>query len=489
MELNAHASNAHDGVRRERSLIVKFSGVKLIESRAILTMACSSVSIAVSSQEEKKEQRLLDVMFLCDEWKSSKGGLSTFNRAFAINLAETTTGSMKIHCYVSKSDDRDREDANQHGVNLITAETVPGSRDPLDWLKVPPSALQHPHVVIGHGRKLGTPACLIVRAAKCKWIQFVHVFCEDLGKFKETTATAVTDTIEENEVKHKMEIELCKAADAVVAVGSRLQQKYSRSLPKVEVKIITPGIVENFCNESIESANPAGVLSRTLTVFKSCVFMKKFNVFMFGRATYEDLTLKGYDIVANAIGSLGGKFELTFVGSSPGDHRNVEQWFLEKTCIKRRQITIRSYCTEQDVIKGMFHQSDLVALPSRTEGFGLVALEAISSGVPILVSGESGVAEALQEVEGGNSVIVESDDDAVEWARRISEVSSQSPEERGANARQLRENYRKVYSWRKECERFKGLVENVVKTANGELTSFNFAFCSVHLLKCCTTCI
>ena len=469
-------SDAHDGVRRRWFLIVKFSGVNVIESGAILTMACSSVSTAASSKDEKKEQRLIDVMFLCDEWKSSKGGLSTFNREFAINLAETTTRSMKIHCYVSKSDDRDREDAKQHGVNLITAETVPGSRDPLDWLKVPPPELQYPHVVIGHGRKLGTPACLIVRAAKCKWIQFVHVFCEDLGKFKETTATAVTDTIEENEEKHKMEIELCEAADAVVAVGSRLQQKYSRSLPKMEVKVITPGIVEKFCIESIESGNPARVLSRTLTAFKSYMFMKKFNVFMFGRATYEDLTLKGYDIVANAIGSLGEKFELTFVGSLPGGHRNLEQWFIQKTCIKRRQITIRGYCTEQDELKKMFHQSDLVALPSRTEGFGLVALEAISSGVPILISGESGVAEALQKVEGGNSVIVESDDDAVEWARRIREMLSQSPEEREAKARQLRENYRKVYSWRKECERFKDMIENVVKTANGELASFNLLF-------------
>ena len=61
-------------------------------------MACSSASAAASGEEEKKEQRLIDVMFLCDEWKSSKGGLSTFNREFSINLAEATTGSMKIHC-------------------------------------------------------------------------------------------------------------------------------------------------------------------------------------------------------------------------------------------------------------------------------------------------------------------------------------------------------------------------------------------------------
>ena len=447
-------------------------------------MACSSASTVASGEKEKKEQRLIDVMFLCDEWKSSKGGLSTFNRELAINLAETTTGSMKIHCYVSRSDDQDREEAKQHGVNLITAQTVPGSGDPLDWLKIVPPELPHPHIVIGHGRKFGIPAFHVERATRCKWIQFVHVFCEDLGKFKETTATTVADTIEENEEKHRMEIELCKAADAVVAVGSRLHQKYSRSLPNVKVEIITPGITGKFCYESIESGEHAGVLLRT----SNDMFMKTFNVFMFGRATFEDLMLKGYDIVANAIGSLGVKFELTFVGSSPGDHRNVEQWFLQKTGIKRKQLTIRGYCTEQDELKGMFHQSDLVALPSRTEGFGLVGLEAISCGVPVLVSGESGLAEALQEVQGGSNVIVQSDDDAVEWARRISEVSSQSPEERQTNARELRENYRKVYPWRKECERFKGLIENVLKTKNGELTCFNFIFCSVYSLKCYATC-
>ena len=437
------------------------------EILAKLIMACAKASTAASSaEEEQKEPRLIDVMFLCDEWKSSKGGLSTFNREFAINLAKTTTDSMEIHCYVSKSDDRDREDARQHGVNIITARSVPGSTDPLDRLKIPPPELPHPDIVIGHGRKFGTSACLIVRATKCKWFQFVHVFCEDLGKYKKT-AVAATDTIEENEKKHKMEIELCEAADAVVAVGSRLQEKYSRSLPNVKVEIITPGIFEKFSSES------------QLAIDRSVV--RKFNVFMFGRASFEDLTLKGYDIVANAIGSLGKKFELTFVGSSPGEHQKVEEWFLEKTCITRNQLTIRGFCSEQDELRAMFHQSDLVALPSRTEGFGLVALEAISAGIPVLVSGESGIAEALQEVEGGKSVIVESDDDANEWAQRIKGVSSQSPEERKTSAVQLRENYKKIYSWSTECDRFKRMIENlhVVENANGMLTAF-----TVVLARC-----
>ena len=419
-------------------------------------MACEHTS----SAELQKNLRCINVMFLCDEWKSSKGGLSTFNREFAVNLAKTTGGSIKVHCYVSQSDELSREDARQHGVNLITARSMPGSSDPIDWLKIPPQELPNPDIVVGHGRKFGTQAYVIVQTAKCKWMHFVHVFCEDLGRFKATQSAAV-DTIEENEKKHKSEIELCKAADKVVTVGSRLQKKYSRSLPSIKVERITPGILQKF---SIESSQ----------LVKDRSVVKNFNVFMFGRASFEDLTLKGYDIVANAIGSLDKTFELTFVGSSPGEHRKIERWFLDNTCISRNQLTIRGYCSEQDELKMMFHESDMIALPSRTEGFGLVALEAISAGIPVLVAGESGIAEALHEVEGGESVIVESDD-AEEWAQRIQRLSDQSPEERESSAKLLRANYNKTYPWSHECEKFKRMIERLAESLKGMFTIYLFA--------------
>jgi len=179
----------------------------------------------------------------------------------------------------------------------------------------------------------------------------------------------------------------------VVTVGSRLQQKYCRSLPDVKVEMITPGILEKLCTESTPLTK----------------VVKKFNVFMFGRASFEDQTLKGYDIVADAIGSLGKRFELTFV--------------------KHNQLTICGYCNEQDERRMMFHEADLVTLPYCTESFGLVGLEAISAGVSLLVSDESGIANALEKVKGGDSVIVETDN-ARNQAQRIEELSSQTPEER-----------------------------------------------------------
>ena len=187
------------------------------------------------------DSQCINAMFLCEEWMSSRGGLPTFNREFAISLAKVSNDEIKVHCYVSRSGESDREDARKNNVNLITASSIPGTSDPLDCLKLPPPELSHPDIVIGHGRKFGIPAFCIAKTTGCKWVQFVHVFCEDLGKFKQADAEN-TDTIEENEKKHKSEIALCKAANAVVAVGARLKQKYSRCLQDREVHVITPGI-------------------------------------------------------------------------------------------------------------------------------------------------------------------------------------------------------------------------------------------------------
>ena len=268
----------------------------------------------------------------------------------------------------------------------------------------------------------------------------MHVFCEDLRKYKQTE----TDSVEENEKKHKEEIKLCKESNAVVAVGSRLQQKYSRCLPDTKVHIITPGILDKFV--SLSDQKLANVSHSP----------DQFSVFVFGRGSYEDLALKGYDITANALGFLGKKFKMTFVGSPEGQHKIVMDWFLQNTNITRRQLTVHGYCN-QDEVKEMFYAADLVAMPSRTEGFGLIALEAISAGVPVLLTSESGIAEALKKVDSGKSVIIDSEDPK-EWSQKIRTLSKNKPDERLNTAINVRESYNKTFPWDTQCEKFKEII-------------------------------
>ncbi|KAL9961101.1 hypothetical protein ACROYT_G029985 [Oculina patagonica] len=384
-------------------------------------------------------------MFICDEWGSSKGGLSTFNREFAVNLAKASNERLNIHCYVCSSSEEDRQDASKHGVNLITARRLPGSVDLMEGLKIPPPELQNPDIVVGHGRKFGGAAYFISERTKCKWIHFVHEFCEDLGKHKlEEGATA--DAIAESEEKNKRELELCEAADVVVAVGSQLQRKYSRLLPDIRVEVITPGMFENF------------VIQREVKFLQA----EEFSVSMFSRGSFEDFVLKGYDIIGDAVGSLGRKYGLTFVGSPQGKQKKIQNWFFNKTKIAKNQLTIRGYCDFEE-IKKMFREADVIVMPSRTEGFGLVALEAISAGVPVLVSSECGIAKTLKDVKGGKSVVVNSDKPE-EWARRIHDLSELKAEERNARAIHLREQYGKTYSWKKECTKFEQMIHELVQS-------------------------
>ena len=398
----------------------------------------------------QKDPQRINVLFVGNEWNSSKGGLPTFNRETPINLAKTSSDTIKVHCYVFQSTEQEREDAKRDGVNIITAKSIPGTSDPLEWLRLPPPELAYPDVVVGHGLKFGTPAYCIVQTTKCKWVQCVHVCYEDLGKLKLAgEKRSAPDTIEENEKKQKEEIKLCNSANMVVAVGSRLQRKYSRYLPDIEVEVITPGTLESFYYLSDQKRSKV-----------SCS-PDEFSIFVFGRASYEDLKLKGYDIIAGAVGSLGEKFKVTFVGAPEGQHRNIEEWFLQNEKVNRKQLTIRGYC-DQNELKRMFFEADLVAMPSRTEGFGLVALEAISAGVPVLITSESGIAKALERVEGGKSVIVQSEEPK-EWAQKIKKLSKKKPEKRLDNAIRLRENYNKTYSWSTQCERFSKMVGVLMK--------------------------
>ena len=101
-------------------------------------------------------------------------------------------------------------------------------------------------------------------------------------------------------------------------------------------------------------------------------------------------------------------------------------------------------------------------MPSKSEGFGLVALEALSAGLPILVGSGSGFAKALENVPHGHTCIVNSDD-PVEWAKAIKAVRIRHGM-RLQEIKSLRASYGEMYSWKEQCE---ALVNRMWEMVNG----------------------
>ena len=92
--------------------------------------------------------------------------------------------------------------------------------------------------------------------------------------------------------------------------------------------------------------------------------------------------------------------------------------------------------------------SNLVLISSRTEGFGLTALEALSAGLSFLVSQNSGFGEALRGI--GTFFIVNSEDPN-QWPEAIRHIRERGSEKAIQECQQLRTRYAEKYSWEKHC--------------------------------------
>ena len=374
------------------------------------------------------------------EWSSTKGGLSTINRELAIQLAKRP--SVEVSVYLPQCSEEDKRVAASHNVQLIEAEEMQGY-DPVDWLSFLPEN-HSVDCVIGHGAVLGRQVQGIKRQCKCKWIQVVHTAPEELGMYK-----SYADTVSKGEKKHEAEVKLCEKADQVVAVGPKLAEAFSGYLRACgkdqDVLNLTPGIFSEFSD-----------------VKQATEERKTFSVLVFGRGDNEDFQLKGYDIAARAIAELKDEpqpYKLLFVGAPSGEEEKVKDLLLQQG-IDRSQLTVRCFNESREQLARLFCEVDLAIMPSRTEGFGLAALEALSAGLPVLVSGNSGLGEALKEVPYGSSCVVESEDPK-DWANAIKAVRRKDREMRLKESEIVRVYYALKYSWKKECDKLVEKMSNI----------------------------
>ncbi|XP_015779016.1 PREDICTED: D-inositol 3-phosphate glycosyltransferase-like [Acropora digitifera] len=130
--------------------------------------------------------------------------------------------------------------------------------------------------------------------------------------------------------------------------------------------------------------------------------------------------------------------------------------------ITEKQLIVRKFVQCRSGIKQLLCEVDLAIMPSKSEGFGLVALEALSAGLPVLVGSNSGFASAIMNLLLGEYSIVDSDDPA-KWAEAIEDVCGKH-EKRLDGIKILRECYGMKYVWKTQCkalvERLSGMISD-----------------------------
>ncbi|XP_068670814.1 polyubiquitin-C-like isoform X1 [Montipora foliosa] len=398
----------------------------------------ASVSQEFEGHNQANGSGKVKVTILASEWGSSKGGLSTINRKLAIQLAKFS--EVEITFFVPQCSEGDKKEALRHNINIVEAKKLVGYED-LELLSFPPDDPQI-EVIIGHGVKLGRQAQVIRDRHKCKWVQVVHTDPEELGMFK-----SYPDPISKGEEKHYIEVKLCEEADFVVTIGPKLAESFRRYLQCCKnhetIFDFTPGIFEEF-----------------LSVDQGLEGRKDCTVLVFGRGDAEDFQLKGFDIVGKAVASLADT-HLIFVGAPDGKYQEIAQSFLEcdvpANCLK-----VRGYVKCRESLRKLFCEVDLVVMPSRTDGFGLTGLEALSAGLPVLVSKNSGFGESLSKVPFGSSFVIDSEKPEV-WAAAIKNIWDKERQSRLKEVKILRTSYEQEYSWTKQSDALLVKIINLVR--------------------------
>jgi 5'-methylthioadenosine/S-adenosylhomocysteine nucleosidase len=331
------------------------------------------------------------LIFLMNGWTSSAGGIQTVNRELACAVAKLRT-ELECVVVVPAASGSERDDAYSRGVTLIHGET----KD--DWVgillsqqlrKIPPDKVLG---VVGHSYFSGKEAIQLRKSAfpKALGIHFVHMsplHTEALKEYRQE------NYVVEREKKIGGELVLAGQADLVFCIGPRLY----RSMHDL---LVAQGL-------HVPLEQIACGLSRTDD--EARIFPKKPTLLALGRT--DSIGVKGLDIFARAAGRLAAEwmrhpstknrpvpqFIVRGAGESPEKLENqLRAWAQEEGAAAA--IHVRPYTTDKSVLEADYRGASIFFMSSREEGFGLVACEALSLGVPVLVSSESGFAELVKDV-------------------------------------------------------------------------------------------
>ena len=319
---------------------------------------------------------------------------------------------VQVSCLVPETKKDQQDQAKEDGVVLVQARDMV-VYTALGRLCCLPDSVSNVDVVIGYGEDVGPHAQPAKALHKSKWVHIAFSSSEH-------------------------ELELCKESDLTLAVGSNVADECGCWLrfDKKEVYSFIPGIFSD-----LQSCEQAQKESET------------FRVIMFHPSAKE--IAEDEEILARTVGLLtDAKYELIVV-CAPGDEREEMKNILRQRGIPREQLkNVQNHCQDLERCCRMLLKADLLILPflpSKSEHFGLIALLAISAGLPVLVSSSSGLGKALHNVIYGDLFLVNSHEPE-KWKKRIIKVKEKDRSLRLSEARVLRERYNKRYSWEGQCK-------------------------------------
>ncbi|CAH1250545.1 TTC28 [Branchiostoma lanceolatum] len=408
-------------------------------------MAAARLTKNNSSRKESNA-----VLLVTDQYATSKEeDVSTMTR----QVVQILTGAgRKVYSLVLEDTEEDRKCAEADGVELILpTRAKEDTRTPsLDWLTFDHRA-HYPELpkdvgwIVGHATITSNAATAIKeqRFPQAKLSLVIKTIPENTEKYKEEEKAMgigkKEDSIREDAAK----------ADTVFSVGHQVHDHF----------------MNTFCAISEDKRpihylllpEPSNMFQKTTVQYRET----KEKVVLLVSKVNEVEKQKGLDFAAKSISRVaergGDRIQLRIRGVSEEEYQ-ASMNILQKSINSGKLIpTLLPHGTQEDICRDM-QQAHLVLMPSRTEPFGLIGLEAMAAGVPVLISDQSGLATLVKKVipEFHHSVLGITGDDSMDvkqWADQIEKVLQMSAAE-FSRAAALKQKLLESKYWEESHQRF-----------------------------------
>lgn len=174
-----------------------------------------------------------------------------------------------------------------------------------------------------------------------------------------------------------------------ICVGEYTKGRLRKDFPLKKLTVISNclDIVENDADPKIDIRSALNIATEKKIVLSLC------------RISARD-KYKGFDIVLDALRTLDRK-DLHYVIAGRADES--EQLRIMKIVTKiglGGQVTMTGFVSD-DMKHALYRQSDIFIMPSTKEGFGLVYIEAINAGLPVIAGNRDGSADAVMQGKFG----------------------------------------------------------------------------------------
>lgn len=237
---------------------------------------------------------------------------------------------------------------------------------------------------------------LVARNLQCIWrgtpiVQMFHT----LGKMKNLVAQ--TQAEQETSLRVQSEGEIMHFADKLIAATpiekDQLISLYGAEANKIE--IIPPGVNLNRFKllPKDEARNKIGVAPD----HKMILFVGRIQ------------PLKGIDTLIRSIAlvrrdqpSLTEKLCISIIGGNPGGEADDEQTEFQRLNALKEELGLGDLVTflgakDQDTLVNYYSAAEVVVMPSHYESFGMVALEAMACGTPVIASDVGGLTYVVED--------------------------------------------------------------------------------------------